>query len=84
MLLEDILLLLLMGSGVFLIGIPFFKLVKAVVPAAKRDPVKEARERLEQARLELEAAKVNKEVEKVYEDLYSDVTEDETQNRSKL
>jgi len=83
MLLEDILLLLLMGSGVFLIGIPFFKLVRAVVPN-RRDPVKEARERLEQARLELEAAKVNKEVEKVYEDLYSDVTEDETQNRSKL
>jgi len=83
MLLEDILLLLLMGSGVFLIGIQFFKLVRAVVPN-RRDPVKEARERLEQARLELEAAKFNKEVEKVYEDLYSDVTEDETQNRSKL
>lgn len=83
MLLEDILILLLLGSGVFLIGIPFFKLVRAVVPN-RRDPVKEARERLEHARLELEAAKVNKEVEKVYEDLYSDVTEDETQNRSKL
>ena len=83
MLLEDILLFLLIGSGVFLIGIPFFKLIRAVVPN-KRNPVQEAKERLEQARLELEAAKVNKEVEKVYENLYSDVTEDETENRRKL
>jgi hypothetical protein len=83
MLLEDILILLLMGSGIFLIGIPLFKLVRAVVPN-NRNPVKEAKERLEQARLELEAAQVNKEVEKVYENLYSDVSEDETENRRKL
>jgi len=83
MLLEDIMILLLMGSGIFFIGIPFYKLVRKVVPE-KRDPVKEARERLERARLELEAAKVNKEVEKVYDNLYSEVTEDETENRRKL
>lgn len=83
MLLEDILLFLLIGGGVFLIGIPFYKLIRAVVPN-RRNPVQEAKERLEQARLELEAAKVNKEVEKVYENLYSDVTEDETENRRKL
>lgn len=82
MLLEDILLFLLLGSGVFLIGLPFYKLVRTIVPN-RRNPVKEAKERLEQARLELEAAKVNKEVEKVYEDLYSDVT-NEDENRRKL
>jgi hypothetical protein len=84
MLLEDIMILLLIGSGIFLVGVPFYKIVKAVVPATRKDPVKDARERLERARLELEAAKVNKETEKLYDDLYSEITEDNTENRRKL
>jgi hypothetical protein len=69
MLLEDLLLLVAGVGAVFLIGIPFYRLVKAVVPK-KRDPLAEARERLEQARLEQEALKLNKETEKLYEHMY--------------
>jgi len=82
--LEQILIVLLLLSSVFLIGIPFVKLVRTLVPS-RRNPVRVAQERLEQARLEAEAARLNKETEKVYEDLYHDVLDDtETENRRKL
>lgn len=83
--LEQILILLLLFSSVFMIGIPIIKLVRRLSPE-KRDPVKDAKQRLEHARLELEAARVNKETEKVYNDLYHDVLEDDTEseNRRKL
>jgi hypothetical protein len=86
MLLERILILLLFGAvSIFFIGIPLFRLVQKLIPE-KRDPVKEARQRLEQARLEAEAARLNKETEKLYENLYHDVLDDdtETENRRKL
>ena len=37
------------GGAVFLIGIPFYKLIRAIVPQ-KRNVLAEAKERLEQAR----------------------------------
>jgi regulator of protease activity HflC (stomatin/prohibitin superfamily) len=46
MLLEDILILLLGGSAVYFIGIPIYKLIKAIVPP-KRNPLEEAKQRLE-------------------------------------
>jgi F0F1-type ATP synthase membrane subunit b/b' len=81
MLFEDLIMLLALFSGVFLIGIPVWKLVRAVVPE-KRDPVAEARVRLEAAKADAEAAKLNKETEKVYEEIYGDVLEDEETNKS--
>lgn len=87
MLFEAILMWLTLGSAVFLIGIPFFKLVKAVLPKKETNPVAEAKERLQHARLEVEAAKLNKEAEKLYDDIYKDVLaedeaiEDEQQHR---
>jgi hypothetical protein len=74
--LEDILILLVLGSGVFLVGIPFYKLVRAIVPH-KRNALLEAQERLEQARLDAEAARLNKEAEKLYETLYQESLEED-------
>lgn len=76
MLFEDILILLGLGTSVFLIGIPFYKLIRMALPE-KRDPVKEARIRLETAKADAEAAKLNKETEKVYEEIYHDILEDD-------
>jgi hypothetical protein len=53
----------------------------------KRDLVAEAQERLDVARKELEATRLNKEAEQLYSKLYDDVLqEDETQesNEKKL
>ena len=83
---EVMLLFLLAVSGIFLIGIPFFKLVKRIVPT-RRDPVKEAQDKLMQAKLDAEAARLNKETEKVYQHLYDDLLQDEDDTdkyRSKL
>lgn len=76
MLFEDILLLMLLASGVFLIGVPTYRFVKAVIPK-KRNTLLEAKERLEQARLDAEAARLNKEAEKLYEKMYEETLQDE-------
>lgn len=82
MLLEDILLLMLLASGVFLIGVPTFKFVHAILP--KKNNLAEAKERLEQARLDAEAARLNKEAEKLYQEIYEDCQdEDKRQEKSK-
>lgn len=76
MLLEDIILLMILASGVFLIGIPTFKFLHAITPK-KRNSLTEAKQRLEQARLDAEAARLNKEAEKLYQDMYEEACEDE-------
>jgi hypothetical protein len=73
---EDIMVLALIASGVFLIGIPTFKFLRAITPK-KTNNLVEAKERLEQARLDAEAARLNKEVEKLYEEMYDDSLQDE-------
>lgn len=87
MLFEDILLLLGLGTSVFLIGIPFYKLVKLLVPK-KRNRVAEAQERLAAAKAEAEAAQLEKQAEKIYEDLYQEALEDDddetTNNRRRV
>ena len=65
---EGVLLLLLFGVTVFAIGIPAVKLFRLMFPS-KRDSLKEAQERLEIARKEAEAARLNKEGEKVYSEI---------------
>jgi len=77
MLFEDILLALAASVAIFMIGLPTYKLFRLLSPP-KRDPVAEAKERLEKARLEAEAARLEKETEKVYHDLYQDVLEDDS------
>lgn len=83
MLIEDIMLLCLLGVAVFLIGVPVFRLVKAVLPKKRVNPVVEAKERLETARLTVEAAKLDKEAEKLYEDLYQEALEDQENEQHK-
>ena len=82
MLLEDLLILLIIGSGIFLIGIPFYKFIRAIVPQ-KRDPVAEAKIRLELAKADAEAAKLNKETERLYDSLYQETLENETEQPEK-
>jgi hypothetical protein len=76
MLLEDLLILLAGVSGVFFIGLPLWKLMRLAFPS-KRDPLAEAKQRLEIARAEAEAAKLNKEAERVYNEIYQEVLEDQ-------
>lgn len=73
---EQLMLLLLLATSIFLIGIPLFKLVAALIPK-KRNPLAEARVRLEQTRLEVEAAKLDKEREKLYNKMYDESLQDE-------
>ena len=73
---EDLLLLALLGSGVFLIGIPLYKLTKVLHPK-KRNPLHEAQERFDQAKLEVQAARLDKEREKLYNQMYNEALEDE-------
>lgn len=83
MLIEDIMLLCLLGVAVFLIGVPIFRLVRAVLPKKEKNPLVEAKNRLEHARLEVEAAKLNKEAEKLYDDLYQEALEDQENEQHK-
>lgn len=73
---EDLMLIALLGVGVFLIGIPCYKLITSILPK-KRNALKEAKERLEQARLDLEAARLNKEAEKLNERIYEEALQEE-------
>jgi hypothetical protein len=82
MLFEDLIMLLALSSGIFFIGIPIWKLFRAVVPQ-KRDPVAEAKIRLEVAKADAEAARLNKEAEKVYEELYGEALQDEKANENR-
>ncbi len=79
---EGILLLLLFGITIFAIGIPAVKLLRLMLPH-KRDSLKEAQERLEVARKEAAAARLNKETEKVYSEIYEEVLEDEVEQKEK-
>lgn len=81
MLFETVLLLIAAGVIIFFIGIPFYKLIRAV--PVRKDPVKEAKIRLELAEKELEAAKLNKKTEQLYTEMYSEVLEDEPSEKGK-
>ena len=73
---EGLIIALMIGAGVFFVGIPLIKIVKMMLPN-KKDSVKEATERLEAARAEAQAARLNKEAEKVYSEIYSEILEDD-------
>lgn len=78
-----ILFLLVLSVAIFTVGIPFIKLMRMLFPP-KRDPLEEARVRLEVAKKEAQAARLNKETEKVYSEIYEDILEDEESDRKKL
>jgi hypothetical protein len=82
MLFESVLLFIAVGIAVFFIGIPLIRLVKALIPP-KRDPLQEAQLRLEVAKKEAEAARLNKEAEKLYQRMYQEVLEDEASQEEK-
>lgn len=75
---EGVLFLLLVLVGLFAVGIPLVKIFKMVFPS-KRDTLREAQERLEVARKDEEAARLNKEAEKVYSRIYEEVLEDDNE-----
>jgi hypothetical protein len=82
MLFESVLLFIAVGIAIFFIGIPLIKLVKALIPP-KRDPLQEAQQRLEIAHKEMEAARLNKEAEKLYQKMYQEVLDEETSQEEK-
>lgn len=80
---EGLLILLLLLTTVFMVGIPAWKMVRVLFPK-KTDSLEEAKARLEVARKEAQAAKLNKEAEKVYSEIYEDILEDEESDKKKL
>ena len=69
MLFEDMLLVCTLVIGFFLVVLPAYKLIRSLFPH-RRDPVKEARERLRIVKIEAETLRINKETEKLYEETY--------------
>jgi hypothetical protein len=81
MLFED-LLILIFGVGVFIFAvIPIYKFASSYF--TKRDNLKEARRQLEIAQAEVEVAKIRKQIEHIYDDMYTETLEDETINTTK-
>lgn len=83
---EDIVLFIFGGGALFYLGTIAYQLMRRIVPS-KRDTLAEAKQRLEQAHLDEETARLNKEAEKIYDHLYEDtlqedvVVEDEIKHR---
>ncbi len=71
MLLEDLVLLGVVLAVSAVIARPAYKLYRRIVPA-ERDPVSEAKERLETARKQAEAARLNKEADHIIEEMYDE------------
>lgn len=84
MLFESLLMLVAVGLAIFMVGIPLIKLVKALVPS-KRDSLKEAKVRLEVAHKDVEAARLNKETDKLYQQMYEEISEEDSkESKDKL
>ncbi len=71
MLLEDILLAGAIAAVLLLFGVPIVRFLK-VAPWRRKDPLAEAQERLRIAKIEVEAARLNREAERIYDSLYED------------
>lgn len=76
MLFEQLLILGLVISSFFMIVLPIYKFISPLVRQKQRNPLKDAKMRLELAKSEFEAAKLNKEAEQYYEQLYKEALED--------
>jgi hypothetical protein len=71
MLLEDLLLLAAIAVVGLVVGLPIVRLYKSA-PWRKRDPLAEAKERLRVAKIDAEAARVNREADSIYEKMYEE------------
>ncbi len=75
MLLEDFLLVVAVGVVLAMIGWPIYRLFHRA-PWRRKDPLAEAQERLRVAKLDAETARLNREAEKIYEEMYKETLED--------
>lgn len=75
MLLEDLLLVLAIGVVALVLGLPIWRILQSA-SWRRKDPLAEAQERLRIAKLEVEAARLNRETEKIYEALYEETLKD--------
>jgi hypothetical protein len=75
MLFEQLLVIFAIFLAIFMIGIPLIKLVRALIPV-KKDPLVEAKVRLDVARKEAEAARLNKETDQIYDQICREIVED--------
>jgi len=80
---EGLLILILLLTTIFAVGAPAWKMARALFPK-KTDSLEEAKVRLEVAKKEAQAARLNKETEKVYSEIYEDILEEEESDRKKL
>lgn len=71
MLLEDLLLAAAIGVVGLFVALPIVRLFKNA-PWRKRDPLAEAHERLRVAKIDAEVARVNREADRIYEELYEE------------
>ena len=71
MLLEDLLLAVAIGIVGLFVGLPLVRLLRGA-SWRRKDPLAEAHERLRKAKLEAEAARVNREAEQIYERMYDE------------
>lgn len=78
-----LLFLLVIGFAIFMVAVPAFKIMRMLF-SPKRDPLAEAKMKYEAAQKEAAAARLNKETEKVYSELYEEILEDDTERRNKL
>lgn len=83
MLFEQLIILALAVAVFFMIVLPTYRFVRTYLIKPKRDPLKEARIRLDIAKEETEAAKLNKEAERLYDELYHETLEDESKKEGK-
>jgi hypothetical protein len=77
MLLEDILLVVAIGVVVGVVGWPIYRFANREPWRRKSDPLAEAQERLRVAKLEAEAARLNRETERIYEEMYQEALDPE-------
>jgi hypothetical protein len=82
MLLEDLLLAVAIAIVGLLVGWPIVRALKGA-PWRKRDPLADAQERLRVAKVDAEAARLNRETERIYESLYEETLADEESGEGK-
>lgn len=86
MFIETVLIILILSLSFFLVGVPAVKIIRSLLPKAKVDPVVAARIRLETAQKEVEAARLDKEAEKIYDHMYEELINDseDSKNRRRI
>ena len=71
---EDLLLVVAIGVVLGFVGWPVYLLAHRLT-RKKRDPLADAQERLRIAQLEAETARVNRETERIYDEMYKEALE---------